>query len=215
MRTIIAKNRFKKLRKSFGYSINLDTFVLGQTKVLFVVYLLSSFYIQQAVALGKAAAYQFVRRQTDRSPKPSTPSPYGTAPEGHGERIPRPPSVASLRSGHFDRLSDPKRSRRNFCRTFFAERTRFELVIRLPVCRFSKPVDSATLPPLRMFWPNGCQTFRRYLDYKDTNFSCFPRILRKINAEVSMSRPRNPPRSDARDAGRRQDRTEDPAGSTA
>ena len=30
-----------------------------------------------------------------------------------------------------------------------AERTRFELVIRLPVCRFSKPVDSATLPPLR------------------------------------------------------------------
>ena len=30
-----------------------------------------------------------------------------------------------------------------------AERTRFELVIRLPVCRFSKPVDSATLPPLQ------------------------------------------------------------------
>lgn len=57
------KNRFKKLRKSFGYSINLDTFVLGQTKVLFVVYLLSSFYIQQAVALGKAAAYQFCRMQ--------------------------------------------------------------------------------------------------------------------------------------------------------
>lgn len=99
--------------------------------------------------------------------------------------------------------------------TMFAERTRFELVIRLPVCRFSKPVDSATLPPLRMFWPNGCQTFRRYLDYKDTNFSCFPRILRKINAEVSMLMPRNSPRSDARDAGRRQDRTKDPAGSTA
>lgn len=99
------KNRFKKLRKSFGYSINLDTFVLGQTKVLFVVYLLSSFYIQQAVALGKAAAYQFVRRQTDRPPKPSTPSPYGTAPEGHGERIPRPPSVASLRSSWL--LSQP------------------------------------------------------------------------------------------------------------
>lgn len=32
---------------------------------------------------------------------------------------------------------------------FIAERTRFELVIRLPVCRFSKPVDSATLPPLQ------------------------------------------------------------------
>ena len=99
------KNRFKKLRKSFGYSINLDTFVLGQTKVLFVVYLLSSFYIQQAVALGKAAAYQFVFWQTDRPPKPSTPSPYGTAPEGHGERIPRPPSVASLRSSWL--LSQP------------------------------------------------------------------------------------------------------------
>lgn len=56
----MAKNRFKKLRKSFGYSINLDTFVLGQTKVLFVVYLLSSFYIQQAVALGKAAASSFI-----------------------------------------------------------------------------------------------------------------------------------------------------------
>ncbi len=108
--------------------------------------------------------------------------------------------------------SDPQTPVSHF---FFAERTRFELVIRLPVCRFSKPVDSATLPPLRMFWPNGCQTFRHCLDYKDTNFSCFPRILRKINAEVSMLMPRNPPRSDARDAGRRQDRTKDPAGSTA
>ena len=58
----MTKNRFKKLRKSFGYSINLDTFVLGQTKVLFVVYLLSSFYIQQAVALGKAAASSFIWR---------------------------------------------------------------------------------------------------------------------------------------------------------
>lgn len=108
---------------------------------------------------------------------------------------------------------------RTYLKGFFnfkkAERTRFELVIRLPVCRFSKPVDSATLPPLRMFWPNGCQTFRRYLDYKDTNFSCFPRILRKINAEVSMLMPRNPPRSDAQDAGRRLGRTGDPAGSTA
>lgn len=44
----------------------------------------------------------------------------------------------------------------------FAERTRFELVIRLPVCRFSKPVDSATLPPLlRPFW---------LMDYKYTTF---------------------------------------------
>ena len=34
-----------------------------------------------------------------------------------------------------------------------AERTRFELVIRLPVCRFSKPVDSATLPPLQGLRP--------------------------------------------------------------
>ncbi len=69
---------------------------------------------------------------------------------------------------------------------FFAERTRFELVIRLPVCRFSKPVDSATLPPLRMFWPNGCQTFRHCLDYKDTNFSCFPRILLKISTKTAQ-----------------------------
>ena len=30
----------------------------------------------------------------------------------------------------------------------FAEGTRFELVIRFPVCRFSKPVVSATHPPL-------------------------------------------------------------------
>ena len=103
--------------------------------------------------------------------------------------------------------SDPQTPVSHF---FFAERTRFELVIRLPVCRFSKPVDSATLPPLRMFWPNGCQTFRRYLDYKDTNFSCFPRILRKINAEVSMLMPRNPPRSDARGGDRRLGRTGDP-----
>gem|GEM_PF-4816174 len=51
------KNRFKKLTKSFADSINLNTFVIGQTKVLFVVYLLSSFYIQQAVSLGKEAAY--------------------------------------------------------------------------------------------------------------------------------------------------------------
>lgn len=35
------------------------------------------------------------------------------------------------------------------CKGLSAERTRFELVIRLPVCRFSKPVDSATLPPLQ------------------------------------------------------------------
>ena len=54
---IDAKNRFKKLTKSFAFSRNLNTFALGQTKVLFVVYLLSSFYIQQAVALGKAAAF--------------------------------------------------------------------------------------------------------------------------------------------------------------
>lgn len=96
-----------------------------------------------------------------------------------------------------------------------AERTRFELVIRLPVCRFSKPVDSATLPPLRMFWPNGCQTFRRYLDYKDTNFSCFPRILRKINAEVSMLMPRNHPHSGARGGDQRLGRTGDPVLSAA
>ena len=79
--------------------------------------------------------------------------------------------------------SDPQTPVSHF---FFAERTRFELVIRLPVCRFSKPVDSATLPPLRMFWPNGCQTFRRYLDYKDTNFSCFPRILLKISTKTAQ-----------------------------
>lgn len=103
--------------------------------------------------------------------------------------------------------SDPQTPVSHF---FFAERTRFELVIRLPVCRFSKPVDSATLPPLRMFWPNGCQTFRRYLDYKDTNFSCFPRILRKINAEVSMLMPRNHPHSGARGGDRRLGRTGDP-----
>ena len=42
-----------------------------------------------------------------------------------------------------------------------AERTRFELVIRLPVCRFSKPVDSATLPPL--------QSIRKW--YCEPNFS--------------------------------------------
>ena len=69
---------------------------------------------------------------------------------------------------------------------FFAERTRFELVIRLPVCRFSKPVDSATLPPLRMFWPNGCQTFRHCLDYKDTNFSWFTRILGKNSTKSTQ-----------------------------
>lgn len=143
------------------------------------------------------------------------PVPSGQPQRGTGKEFPDPPSVASLRSGHFDRLSEQKRSRRNFCRTFFAERTRFELVIRLPVCRFSKPVDSATLPPLRIFWPNGCQTFRRYLDYKDTNFSCFPRILRKINAEVSTLMPQNRPHSGVPAGGRTRGRTEGRAGSTA
>mgnify|MGYP006903481420 FL=1 len=61
------------------------------------------------------------------------------------------------------RTSPKKKASQRIPARPFAERTRFELVIRLPVCRFSKPVDSATLPPLRMFWPNGCQTFHCYI----------------------------------------------------
>ena len=47
-------------------------------------------------------------------------------------------------------IRKPKRALEQ-SKTLFAERTRFELVIPLPVCRFSKPVDSATLPPLQSF----------------------------------------------------------------
>ena len=85
---------------------------LGQTKVLFVVYLLSSFYIQQAVALGKAAAYQFSltakligrlnlfgvvsHRQKDKiHPQSLQDSPGGAL----GTVFPRP--LASLRSDEF------------------------------------------------------------------------------------------------------------------
>lgn len=56
-----------------------------------------------------------------------------------------------------------------------AERTRFELVIRLPVCRFSKPVDSATLPPLQLGFG-----FTK-LDYKDTNKFLFCKSMSGID----------------------------------
>ncbi len=55
-----------------------------------------------------------------------------------------------------------------------AERTRFELVIRLPVCRFSKPVDSATLPPLQSYPSVGFQTWNSPCwDDKVTTISLF------------------------------------------
>ena len=42
-----------------------------------------------------------------------------------------------------------KNALQNVLQGISAERTRFELVVPLPVRRFSKPVDSATLPPLQ------------------------------------------------------------------
>ncbi len=47
-----------------------------------------------------------------------------------------------------------------FADCFSAERTRFELVVRVhPVRRFSKPVVSATHPPLRATFPGPCAGF--------------------------------------------------------
>ena len=69
-----------------------------------------------------------------------------------------------------------KNALQNVLQGISAERTRFELVIRLPVCRFSKPVDSATLPPLQStlrlvsklvgFSVSGRQSYNNFLVFQ-------------------------------------------------
>ncbi len=82
-----------------------------------------------------------------------------------------------------------------FADCFLAERTRFELVVRVhPVRRFSKPVVSATHPPLRTTFPGLCAGFphgaRRThaLSKGCANIASFRENAKKTD-EISRIRP--------------------------
>jgi hypothetical protein len=92
---------------------------------------------------------------------------------------------------------------RRFCRTrryFLAERVRFELTMVLLPCRFSRPVHSTALPPLRTATSVSRGDFTRQQMPTPARRTIEQRLPAPISAATGLNR--RPPRGGAKMAAR-------------